>query len=69
MNLSIIKDESILQLNNEELKIKGKRRGSNFIFKNKLKESLSLKKPVKQSRSISKLTRDKLKKKLKRIML
>ncbi len=64
MKSSIIQDESILQLNNEELKIKKKRRASNyFIFQNKLKESLISKKPVQLSRSISKNVRDKAKRK------
>ena len=63
MSSTIMKDVSILQLNNEELKIKGKRRASNIIFQNNLKESLIMKKPLKLSKSISKITREKLKKK------
>ena len=52
MNSSIMKDESILQLNNEELKIKGKPRSSNSNIQNNLKESLIMKRPVKIRESI-----------------
>ena len=60
MNSSIINDESILHLNSDELKIKRKRRASNFNIDNKIIKKNYLKSPARLSKSISKLTVKKL---------
>jgi hypothetical protein len=49
MNSSNIKDESFLNLNHEELKIKRGRKASNVNVRNTFKTSAILKKPIKAS--------------------
>jgi hypothetical protein len=60
MNSSNIKDESFLNLNHEELKIKRGRKASNVNVRNTFKTTAILKKPIKVSNSISKFRLKKL---------